>query len=47
MALSLLLSLYYRLSIEGAYLFGYFIKVMEDAVIGVFRDAVDITDGFW
>ena len=47
MALPLLLSLYYCLSFEGAYLFGYFIKVMEDAVIGVFRDAVDIADGFW
>ena len=40
-------SLHYRLSFEGAYLFGNFIKVMEDAVVSVFRDAVDITDGFW
>ena len=43
----LLFSLYYRLSFEGAYLFGYFVEVMEDAIIGVFRNAVDIADGFW
>ena len=42
-----LFSLHYRLSFEGADLFGYFIKVMEDAVVGVFRDAVDIADGLW
>ena len=42
-----LFSLHYCLSFEGADLFGYFVKVVEDAVVGVFRDAVDIADSLW